>query len=55
MSNKKYKEYFETNNLRGNRYETAKFIKFLMGKKVKGKEMEHLTGIKHSQITSYKR
>ena len=26
-----------------------------MGKKSKGKEIEELTGIKHSQITSYKK
>ena len=50
-----YKEYFEQNNLKGNNYETAKFIQFLMGKKTKGREIEELTGIKHSQITSYKR
>ena len=48
-----YKEYFIQNNFKGNNYETAKFIKFLMDKKTKGKEMEELTGIKHSQITSY--
>ena len=50
-----YKEYFEQNNFKGNNYETAKFIKFLMDKKTKGKEIEELTGIKHSQITSYKK
>ena len=55
MSINDYKEYFEQNNFKGNNYETAKFIQFLMGKKTKGKEMETLTGIKHSQITSYKK
>ena len=55
MSKEGYKEYFEQNNFRGNNYETAKFIKFLMEKKSKGKEIEELTGIKHSQITSYKK
>ena len=49
-----YKEYFEQNNFKGNNYETAKFIKFLMEKKSKGKEIEELTGIKHSQISYYK-
>ena len=55
MNKYEYKEYFEQNNFKGNNYETAKFIKFLMGKKSKGKEIEELTGIKHSQITSYKK
>ena len=55
MTKSEYKEYFEQNNFRGNNYETAKFIQFLMGKKTKGKEIEELTGIKHSQITSYKK
>ena len=55
MNVREYKEYFEQNNLRGNNYETAMFIKFLMKKKLKGKEMEEQTGIKHSQITSYKK
>ena len=55
MTKEEYKEYFEQNNLKGNNYETAKFIKFLMDKKVKGREMEELIGIKHSQITSYKK
>ena len=50
-----YKEYFEQNNFKGNNYGTAKFIKFLVGEKVKGKEIEELTGLKHSQITSYKK
>ena len=50
-----YKEYFEKNNLKGNNYETAKFIKFLTEKRTKGKEIEQLTGLKHSQITSYKK
>ena len=55
MSKKEYKEYFEQNNFKGNNYETAKFIKFLMEKKSRGKEIEEFTGIKHSQITSYKK
>ena len=55
MSKDQYKEYFEQSNFKGNNYETAKFIKFLMGKKSRGKEIEELTGIKHSQITSYKK
>ena len=55
MSKREYKEYFEQNNLRGNNYETAKFIKFLMDRRAKGREIEELTGIKHSQITSYKK
>ena len=55
MTKDEYKDYFQQNNLKGNNYETAKFIKFLMGKKAKGKEVEELTGIKHSQITSYKK
>ena len=55
MTKCEYKEYFEQNNFKGNNYETAKFINFLMGKKTKGKEIEKLTGIKHSQITSYKK
>ena len=50
-----YKEYFEQNNFKGNNYETAKFIQFFMREKTKGKEIEELTGIKHSQITSYKK
>ena len=50
-----YKEYFEKNNFKGNNYETAKFIQFLMGRKTKGKNIEELTNIKHSQITSYKK
>ena len=54
-SKQEYKEYFEQNNLKGNNYETAMFIKFLMEKKSKGKEIEELTGKKHSQITSYKK
>ena len=55
MAKKQYKEYFEQNNFKGNNYETAKFIKFLMEKKTRGKDIEELTGIKHSQITSYKK
>ena len=55
MTKGEYKEYFEQNNFKGDIYETAKFIKFLMDKKVKGKEIEELTGIKHSQITTYKK
>ena len=55
MTKDQYKEYFEQNNFKGNNYETAKFIKFLMEKSTKGKEMEELTGMKHSQITSYKK
>ena len=55
MTKEQYKEYFEQNNFKGNNHETAKFIKFLMDKRVKGQEMEELTGIKHSQITSYKK
>ena len=55
MTKYEYKEYFEQNNFKGNNYKTAKFIQFLMGRKTKGKEIEELTGIKHSQITSYKK
>ena len=55
LTKSEYKEYFEKNNFRGNNYETANFIKFLMEKKSSGKEIEELTGIKHSQITSYKK
>ena len=49
------KEYFEQNNLEENNYGRAMFIKFLMEKKTKGKEIAELAGIKHSQITSYKK
>ena len=55
MSKQEYKEYFEKNNFKGDNYETAMFIKFLMEKKTKGKEIEEFTGMKHSQITSYKK
>ena len=55
MTKSGYKEYFEQNNFKRNNYETAKFIQFLMREKTKGKEIEELTRIKHSQITSYKK
>ena len=55
MNKYEYKEYFKENNFKGDNYETANFIQFLMGKKSKGKEIEELTGIKHSRITSYKK
>ena len=55
MSKNNYKDYFERNRLKGNIMKQQSFFLFLMGKKSKGKEIEELTGIKHSQITSYKR
>ena len=52
---REYKEYFDNNFFKGNKFQTALFINFLMGKKVKNNEIYTLTGVKRSQITNYKK
>ena len=49
-----YKEYFDKNNFKGDKYQTALFIKFLMDNKVKNNKIYDLTGVTKSQITNYK-
>ena len=50
-----YKDIFDANNYKKDSYEVALFITFLMNKSVSNKEMEELTGLKKSQIFSYKK
>lgn len=53
-----YKNEFDRNFLgKGNRYENAFFIKFLMEqdeRKLSGKEISELTGLKSFQVSDYK-
>ena len=55
MSVQDYKDIFDANNYKSNSYEVALFITFLMNKSKSTKEMEELTGLKKSQIFSYKK
>ena len=55
MSVQEYKQVFDRNNYKTNSYEVALFIDFLMKKDKLIREMEELTGLKKSQIHSYKK
>ena len=55
MSVEEYKTHFDINGYKSNSYEVAKFITFLMNKSVGNKEIEQLTGLKKSQVFSYKK
>ena len=55
MSVQDYKDIFDANNYKTNSYEVALFISFLMNKSKTTKETEELTGLKKSQIFSYKK
>ena len=55
MSVKDYKTIFDVNDYKKNSYEVALFISFLMNKKIGNKEIEELTGLKKSQVFSYKK
>ena len=55
MSVEEYKRIYDENNFKGNPYEAAKFITFLMNKSVGNKEIEQLSGLKKSQVFSYKK
>ena len=55
LSVQDYKEIFDANNYKKDSYEVALFITFLMNKSIGNKEMEELTGLKKSQVFSYKK
>ena len=55
LSVQEYKQIFDENNYRKNNYEVALFISFLMKKSKLIREIEELTGLKKSQIHSYKK
>ena len=55
LSVQDYKDIFDANNYKKDSYEVALFITFLMNKSKSNKEMEELTGLKKSQIFSYKK
>ena len=55
LSIQEYKKLFDKNNFKKNNYQIALFLQFLMGKDVKVKNIEDLTGIEKSQIFSYKK
>ena len=55
MSVQEYKSIFDANEYKSNSYEVAKFIRFLMNKSVGNKEIGELTGLKKSQVFSYKK
>ena len=55
LSVQDYKDIFDANNYKADSYEVAKFITFLMNKSVGNKDMETLTGLKKSQVFSYKK
>lgn len=56
LSVEEYKKIYDDNNYKGDNYEVALFINFLMKKSKLIREMEELelTGLKKSQIHSYK-
>ena len=55
MSVQDYKDIFDANNYTKDNYEVALFITFLMNRSVRNKEMLELTGLKKSQVFSYKK
>ena len=55
MSIQQYKNIFDANNYKKDSYEMAKFITFLMNSSIGNKEIEELTGLKKSQVFSYKK
>ena len=55
LSVQDYKNIFDANNYKSDSYEMALFITFLMNKNIGNKEMEDLTGLKKSQVFSYKK
>ena len=55
LSVQDYKDIFDANNYKNDSYEMAKFITFLMNKSKSNKEIEELTGLKKSQVFSYKK
>ena len=55
LSVQDYKDIFDANNYKKDSYEIALFITFLMNKSKSTKEMEELTGLKKSQVFSYKK
>ena len=55
MTVEEYKRIYDANNYKGNGYEAAKFITFLMNKGIVNKEIEQFTGLKKSQVFSYKK
>ena len=55
LSVQEYKQILNENNYRSDNYEMALFISFLMKKSKLIREMEELTGLKKSQIHSYKK
>ena len=55
MSVQQYKNIFDANDYKKDSYEMAKFITFLMNRSIGNKEIEQLTGLKKSQVFSYKK
>ena len=55
MSVREYKQIFDDNNYKSDSYEMCLFISFLTKKSKPVREMEELTGLKKSQIHSYKK
>ena len=55
MTVQQYKDIFDANNFKRDSYEVALFITFLMNRSIGNKEMERLTGLKKSQVFSYKK
>ena len=55
MSVEEYKKHFDDNDYKSNSYEVALFITFLINKSIGNKEIEQLTGLKKSQVFSYKK
>ena len=55
LSVREYKQIFDDNNYKSDSYEVALFINFLMRKSKIVREIGELTGLKKSQIHSYKK
>ena len=55
LSVQEYKQIFDDNNYKSDNYEVALFINFLMKKSKLVREIGELTGLKKSQIHSYKK
>ena len=55
MSVQQYKNIFDENSYKSDSYEVAKFISFLINKSVGNKDIGELTGLKKSQVFSYKK